>query len=60
MPDPADIGAECGKALEKTMNITNAYSKLAAPAFPTPGMINSWLKNLAQDMARTSGFCDEK
>eukprot|EP00969_Alexandrium_andersonii_P029399 1283943-Alexandrium_andersonii.AAC.1 len=42
------------------MNLTNAYAKLVAPPLPNRGMINPWLKNLAQNMAQTSGFFDEK
>eukprot|EP00969_Alexandrium_andersonii_P365207 15465711-Alexandrium_andersonii.AAC.1 len=42
------------------MNLTNAYANLVAPPLPNRGMINPWLKNLAQNMARTSGFFDEK
>eukprot|EP00969_Alexandrium_andersonii_P355473 15444476-Alexandrium_andersonii.AAC.1 len=42
------------------MNLTDAYAKLVAPPLPTRGMINPWLKNLAQNIARTSGFFDEK
>eukprot|EP00969_Alexandrium_andersonii_P100541 4435411-Alexandrium_andersonii.AAC.1 len=41
------------------MNLTNAYAKLVAPPLPHRGMVNPWLKTLAQNMARSSGFFDE-
>eukprot|EP00969_Alexandrium_andersonii_P120721 5337805-Alexandrium_andersonii.AAC.1 len=41
------------------MNLTNTYQKFVAPPLPNRGMINPWLKNLALNLARTSGFFDE-